>query len=196
LGAAWLIYGYSASAPDRARAEVALGAKVMGPGTYDESIRHFDRAVELWPDYAEAYLLRAVAEHGASQPGSALADLDKALDLDPVSTRAHNERGQIYLENGNLQKAIIEFSKSLQVQPTLDGYYQRGAAYEKQGDHQKAIADFDAVLVEFRHAPYAYRARAVAKRNMGDRAGASADEAAARRMETGRSAEPDVLLAP
>ena len=74
LGAAWFIYGYWASAPDRARAEVALGAKQMGPGAYDESIRHFDRAVELWPEYAEAYLLRAVAEHAASQPGPALAD--------------------------------------------------------------------------------------------------------------------------
>ena len=196
LGAAWFIYGYRATAPDRARAEIALGEKKMGPGAYDESIRHFDRAVELWPEYAEAYLLRAVAEHSANQPGPALADLDKALDLDPVSTRAHNVRGQIYLENGDAQKAILEFSKSLQLQPTLDGYYQRGEAYEKQGEHQKAVADFDAALVESRDAPYAYRARAVAKRNMGDREGASADEAAARRIETGRSAEPDVLLAP
>jgi tetratricopeptide (TPR) repeat protein len=196
LGAAWFIYGYWASAPDRAREEVALGEKKMGLGAYDESIGHFDRAVEVWPEYAEAYLSRAVAEHNASRPGAALADLAKALDLDPISTRAHNVRGQIYLENGDAQKAILEFSKSLQVQPTLDGYYQRGEAYEKQGEHQKAIADFDAALVEFREAPYAYRARAVAKRNMGDREGASADEETARRIETGRSVEPDVLLAP
>jgi len=196
LGAGWYLYSYLASAPDRARAEAALGVKKMGPGTYDEAIRSFDRAIQIWPEYAEAYLNRAVVEHDVSQRGPALADLDKALDLDPRSTRAYNERGQIYLENGDPRKAIQEFSKSIQVNPTLEGYYQRGEAYEKLGEHQKAIADFDAAIGEFREAPYAYRARGVAKRNSGDRDGAAADEEKAQRIETGKAPERDVLLAP
>jgi tetratricopeptide (TPR) repeat protein len=196
LGAGWYVYSYLASAPDRARAEAALGVKKMGPGTYDEAIGRFDRAIQIWPEYAEAYLNRAVAEHDVSQRGPALADLDKALDLDPSLTRAYNERGQIYLEDGDAQKAIQEFSKSIQVKPTLEGYYQRGEAYEKLGEHWKAIADFNAAVVEFREAPYAYRARAGAKRNIGDREGAQADEEKAQWIETGRPVERDVLLAP
>jgi tetratricopeptide (TPR) repeat protein len=195
-GAGWYVYSYLASAPDRARAESALGVKVMGPGTYEQAIRHFDRAVQIWPEYAEAYVNRAVAEHDVSQREAALADLDKALDLDPSLTRAYNERGQIYLENGDLQKAIRECTKSIDVKPTLDGYYQRGEAYEKLGEHEKAIADFGAAIGEFREAPYVYRARAAARRNFGDREGAQADDANAQRIETGRPVEPDVLLAP
>jgi tetratricopeptide (TPR) repeat protein len=195
-GAAGWVYSYWASAPDRAQDEAALGVKLLGVGTYDQAMRHFDRAIQIWPDYAEAYLNRGLAEHGASHRTEALADLDKALNLDPRLTQAYNERGQIYLENGDVQQTIRDCSKSIQVNPTLDAYYQRGEAYEKLGEHQKAIADFDAAISEFREAPFAYRARSVAKRKAGDRAGAQADDDQARRIETGHSLEADVLLAP
>ncbi len=196
LGVGWYAYSYVASGPDRARAEAALGVKQMGPGNYEQSIRHFDRAIGIWPGYAEAYMNRGIARHNVSQRVPALADLDQALDLDPSLALAYSERGQIYLENGDGQKAVHEFSKSLKAKATMDGYYQRAEAYEKLGEHQKAIADFDAAIGEFREAPYAYRARAVAKRNFGDREGADADDQEAQRIETGHPVERDVLLAP
>lgn len=196
LGVGGYVYSYVASAPDRARAEAAWGVRQMGPGNYEEAIRHFDRAIGIWPEFAEAYMNRGVAKHNVSQRLPALADLDKALDLDPGLALAYSERGQIYLENGDGQRAVREFSKSLNAKATLDGYYQRAEAYEKLGEHQKAILDFDAAIGEFREAPYAYRARAVAKRNLGDREGADADDEKAQRIETGHSVERDVLLAP
>jgi tetratricopeptide (TPR) repeat protein len=176
-------YTYISSAPERARAEMALGVSKMAPGTYAEAIDHFDRAISIWPEMAEAYLNRAVAEHAVSQRPAALVDLQKALDVNPNLTRAYNERGQIYLENGDPQKAIADFSSSIRVKPSLEGYYQRGQAYEALGQHEKAIADYDAAISEFREAPYAYRARAAAKRNAGDREGANLDEQAADRIE-------------
>ena len=195
-GAAWLVYDYVANAPQRARAELALGLQKLSPGAYEEAMAHFNRAIQIWPGYGEAYLNRAVAEHDQSQSTAALADLDKALDLDPDSTRAHNERGQIYLENGDARKAIQEFSKSIQLTPTLDGHYQRGEAYEKLGEHQRAIADFDAAILQASDAPYAFRARAAAKRANGDREGATADEEKATWLETGQAPHPNVLPAP
>ena len=183
LAASGYGYIYFGSAPERARAEMALGAKQMVPGAYAEAIAHFDRAIGIWPDLAEAYLNRAVAEHQIDQRAAALVDLDKALDVDPNLTRANNERGQIYLENGNPNKAIEDFSASLKVKPSLEGYYQRGQAYEALGQHEKAIANYDAAITEFQDAPYTYRARAAAKRNAGDREGAALDEQAASRIE-------------
>ena len=191
-----LVYSYVANSPDRARAELALGVEKLSPGTYQEAMAHFNRAIQIWPGYSEAYLSRAVAEHDQSRPAAALADLDRALDLDPDSTRAYNERGQIYLENGDTGKAIQEFSRSIQVTPTVDGHYQRGEAYEKLGEHQKAIADFDAAILQSSEAPYAFRARAAARLASGDRAGAAADEQKARLIETGQAPNPDVLPAP
>ena len=194
-GGGW-IYSYWASAPDRARDEAALGVKLLGVGTYEQAMRHFDRAIRIWPDFADAYLNRGLAEHGASYRAEALADFDRALYLDPSLIRAYNARGQIYLENGDVQRTIQDCSKSIAVSPTVDAYYQRGEAYEKLGEHQKAIADFDAAIAESREAPLAYRARSVAKRNAGDRAGAQADDDQARRIETGQLVDPDVLRTP
>jgi tetratricopeptide (TPR) repeat protein len=195
-GAGGWIYNYWASAPDRAQDEAALGVKLLGIGTYDQAMRHFDRAIQIWPEYADAYLNRGLAEHASSHRAEALADFDRALYLDPSLTRAYNARGQIYLENGDIQKTIQDCSKSIQVNPTVDAYYQRGEAYEKLGEHQKAIADFDSAIAESREAPFAYRARSLAKRNAGDREGARADDDQARRIETGQSVDPDVLRAP
>ena len=194
-GGGWL-YSYWVSAPDRAQEETALAVRLLGVGTYDQAMRHFDRAIRIWPEYADAYLNRGLAEHGASHRREALADFDRALLLDPSLTRAYNARGQIYLESGDVQKTIRDCSKSIQVSPTVDAYYQRGEAYEKLGEHRKAIADFDAAIAESREAPFAYRARSVAKRNAGDRVGAQADDDQAQRIETGQSAAGDVLLTP
>jgi len=194
-GAGGWIYNYWASAPDRAQEEAALAVKLLGVGTYDQAMRHFDRAIRIWPDYADAYLNRGLAEHGASHRAEALADFDRALALDPGLTRAYNARGQIFLENGDVQQTIRDCTKSIQVSPSVDAYYQRGEAYEKLGEHQKAIADFDAAIAESREAPFAYRARSAARRNAGDRVGAQPDDDQARRIETGQSVDPDVLRA-
>jgi tetratricopeptide (TPR) repeat protein len=175
-------YNFFSNGPARARAEMERGLKKMGPGSYDQAIRSFDRAIDIWPDFAEAYLNRAVSEHILGQLPAALADLEKALEIDPNLARAYNERGQMYLEKANPEKAIQEFDRSIQVQPTLDGYYQRGQAHEILGDHQKAIADYDSAIREFPDAPYIYRARATAKRNQGDSEAATADLETADRL--------------
>jgi len=185
LGAAWFIYSYVVSAPDRARAEAALGMVKMAPGTYDQAIHHFERATQIWPEYADGYLNLGIAEHNVNQRGPALADLDKALRLNPNLTAAYDERGQIYMESGEPQKAIEELSKSIQLRPTLESYSQRGEVYEKIGEHQKAIADFDAAIAESREASPVYRARAGAKRKIGDRVGADSDDDTAERIENG-----------
>ena len=186
LAAGGYAYSYVASAPDRARAEMAAGMRKMGPGAYGQAIASFDRAIDIWPEFAEAYLNRGVAEHGKGERGAALADLEKALDLDPDLIRAYNERGLIYLESGDGRQAIRNFDQSLKIKPSLDGYYQRGIAYETLQAHGKAVADFDAAIGEYRDAPYVYRARAAAKRNLGDRDGAAGDERFAEQIELGQ----------
>lgn len=178
-----MVYIYMSAAPQRAQVEFALGMDKMAPGSYEEAIAIFDRAIALWPSFGEAYLNRGIAERALGQTDAALPDLDKATDLNPNLTRAYDERGRIYAEKGDSRRAIEEFTKSIRARDTTDGYYQRGLAYEAVGEHQKAIADFDNAIAEQRDAPYAYRARAQAKANLGDAEGARQDREAAQRIE-------------
>lgn len=180
----WFVYSYISTAPERARAEFDRGMRKMGPGTYREAVSIFNRAIVIWPGFAEAYLNRGIAERNLGQEERAASDLDKASDLDPNLARAYDERGRIYLAKGDTRRAIGEFTKSIRIQPTTDGYYQRGLTYEALGEHQKAVADYDDAIAEMRDAPYAYRARALAKDGLGDVEGARADRETAQRIES------------
>ncbi len=184
LACGWFLYSYLANAPQRARTEFDRGMLKMGPGSYPQAIAVFSRAIAIWPGFADAYLSRGIAEHGLGDTDHASADLDHASDLNPNLTRAYDERGRIYLEKGDTLRAIAEFTKSLRIQPTTDGYYQRGLAYESLGDHRKALADYDDAIAELRDAPYAYRARALAKDALGDAEGARLDRETAQRFES------------
>jgi tetratricopeptide (TPR) repeat protein len=155
----------------------------MGPGKEADAIKAMSRAIDIWPQYAEAYMYRGIAEHNTGQVEGAVIDLEKASELKPALTRPYAELGRIYQEKGDVSRAIGEFTKSLGVAPNAEGYYERALAYEKMGDHQKALADFDSAIGEMVDAPYAYRARAVAKDALGDTEGAKADRETADGIE-------------
>jgi tetratricopeptide (TPR) repeat protein len=183
LACGWYVYDYIASAPLRAQAEFARGMHRMAPGAYQEAIAVFDRAIAIWPGMADAYLNRGIAERALGRADAALADLDKATGLDPNLTRAYDERGRIHAEKGDNPRAVEEFTKSIRTRSTTDGYYQRGLAYEAMGEHRKAVADFDNAIAQQPDAPYAYRARALARANLGDAEGAKEDRETAQRIE-------------
>src|ERR1700722_9842886 len=123
IGCGWFVYSYMAGAPVRAREEFDRGMRKMSPGAYGEAVASFSRAIALWPEFADAYLNRGIAEHNLNDAEHAAADLDKASELNPNLTRAYDERGRIYQEKGDTARAIAEFTKSIRIQPTTDGYY-------------------------------------------------------------------------
>lgn len=184
--AGWYVYGYIASAPERADAQLQAGMQDMQPGAYREAIAHFDRAVGIMPELAEAHLQRGIVHRLLGETEAALADLNKAVELNSALAAAHNELGAIYSERGDARKAIEELSKSIQAGATTDGYYQRGQAYESLGQHQKAIEDYDQAVAQMRESPFVYRARALAKDKLGDTEGAKQDRATADRIESAR----------
>jgi tetratricopeptide (TPR) repeat protein len=174
-GAAVYAIQYIASAPERARATMALGVRKMTPGSYEQAVGDFDRAIDLSPQLAEAYFQRGLAKRNLSQPDAAVIDLEKALDLDPSLTQAHDELGQIYLARNESDKALAQFAKSLESKPTAAGYFQRGQLLEKLGRHEQAVADFGRAIEEQPDVPYVFFARASARAALGDSPGAEAD---------------------
>jgi tetratricopeptide (TPR) repeat protein len=177
------VYFYIASAQDRADARFRAAMKVMRPGSYGDAIKLFTQAVGIW-SLPDAYLERGVAQHYLGEDAPALADFDKAIELNPNLARAYSARGSIYRSRGDFKRALEEFNKSINIESNIDAYYERGQTYESLGEHQKAIDDYDKAVVELNDAPYVYRARSLAKRNLGDVAGYEADRDKAKNLET------------
>jgi Tfp pilus assembly protein PilF len=182
-GAGYSAYSYITSAEERANRQFQEGMRLMAPKTYATAIADFDRAIRIRPQFAEAYLERGIARQSLGQTDSALADFNKALEVNPDLARAHTSRGVIYRSRGDKKSAIEEFTKAIQTEPIMDAFYERGETYESLGEHQKAIDDYDQAIALLRDAPYIYRARALAKRNLGDVGGYKADQDKADRAE-------------
>ena len=73
---------------------------------------------------------------------SALADLTKAIELDPKYAKAYSNRGLVYIYRGDLDKAIIDCTKAIGLDPKdAAAHRNRGNVYKKMGDLDKAIAD-------------------------------------------------------
>ena len=69
-----------------------LGAIYAGLGRYKEAITNYNKAIELKPDYAEAYNNRGNALNKLGENEEATYSYYKALKLDPKYVEAHNKR--------------------------------------------------------------------------------------------------------
>ena len=167
----------------RSIAAMQEGAKSVAKTDYKGSIPHFTNAISIWSGNAEAYLQRGNAWAALGDTIEAKRDWDRATQADPNLADAYTARGTQFRIEGNNQQAVTELSRSIQLHPSVDAYYQRGQLYSTQRDYQKAINDFDLSIAERRDAPYVYRARSAARRAIGDLAGATEDRDTADRIE-------------
>jgi tetratricopeptide (TPR) repeat protein len=182
-GLSWAVYAYVASAPQRADKEYQAAMKLMAAGKYKDAIAQFTRATEIWPQLADAYLERGVSHRYLNENDLALADFEQAIALNSNLARAYTARGFIFRERGDTRRAMEEFTKSIEISPNADAYFERGQTFEDLGQHQKAIDDYNQAIAEERDAPYVYRARSLARRNLGDTDGFTEDQQTANSLE-------------
>jgi tetratricopeptide (TPR) repeat protein len=179
----WAVYAYIAAAPDRALSHYLAGMHLLGPGDFEGAAAQFTKAIAIFPEYADAYLGRGKARQAAGQSDAALADFEKAIAIDPVLELAYTSRGILERSQGNNPKAMADFTRSIQLHPTADAYFQRGLAYQALHQARRAVDDYDSAIRYDPGAPYIYRARAKATRDLGDMAGAQKDQQTAEHVE-------------
>ncbi len=110
-------------------------------------------------------------------------------ELDPgdnLLVYTYNNRGIIYLQRGELDKAITDFDAALQGGPDYLVYYNRGRAWSQKGDYDRAIADLNQAIELYPNFVKAYNERGLAWMNKGDAAKARAD------LEKAKSLHPNL----
>jgi len=96
----------------------------------DLAIADYDRAIELRPDYAEAYNNRGNAYAHKGDHDRAIADYDRAIQLQPDLAEAYYNRGLAYKQRGEEEKAIADFEKFLEL--SNDPYWRQRAERQLQ----------------------------------------------------------------
>ena len=152
-------------------------------GYYEEAIMHYDAALTLNPNLAEAYLNRGNAKNALGHHEGAIADYDEALRLNLQFAEAYLNRGNAKQDLGRHKAAIADYDEALHLNPQFAvAYYNRGNAKSKLERHEAAIADYDEALRLNPQFAEAYSNRGNAKKALGHHEGAIADHDEALRL--------------
>jgi len=128
-------------------AELNLGSAFLKKGQLDEAIAHFQKALEIKPDYADAHnnLGKALLQNG--QLDEAMAQFQKALDIKPDHAEAHNNLGAALLKKGGVDEAILHDQEALQIRPDfVEAHVNLGNALLQKDRVDEAIAHYQKAL--------------------------------------------------
>jgi tetratricopeptide (TPR) repeat protein len=73
----------------------------------------------------------------------AIADFDRAIELDPSLEEAYRELGRTYYHLGDYTSAIDNLSKAIELEPgDYLSYFYRGSVYYEDNENELALQDF------------------------------------------------------
>lgn len=108
---------------------------------WDEAELLFRRGLELRPNYVPGFVQRAFCRLQEGNLDGCKADVEKALDLDPLSPRSHRAAGIRLHELRDYEGAITAFDRALELGPeTQNTLYYRGLALLQARHFDDAIA--------------------------------------------------------
>jgi tetratricopeptide (TPR) repeat protein len=152
-----------------------------------KALSDLNRAIQLKPDYAAAFYIKALKEQIGGKDGAALLDYTTAIKLDPKMTEAYLGRASIYYTKGFAEKTLSDYSKIIELRPDGSSYYCRGLAYLDFGKPNQAVDDLTRSIKLDPTYYWAYMQRAKAYRKLGKTALAIADERKAAQIGTPKS---------
>jgi tetratricopeptide (TPR) repeat protein len=138
--------------------------------------KRFSRA-----DRAMAYAERASYASGQNRSDDAIADFDKALELEPDNIDWRSERAYLLYFKGDYERAIKDFDEVFAAKPDAHLAAFRGKSYLAKGDETRGFADLSkSIELEPGKSIYRYwRAQEYGKRGQIDAALTDADMAVA-----------------
>ncbi len=128
-------YAYFMRASVRERLQMVRGEEA----NYNSAMDDYEKAISLQSDNPEFYDSLALLQRKAGFTEDAMATLNKVLILDPGFFEAAGDLGSLHYQQGNLEKAMDYFKKSLMANPN---YVQARECLE-QTRRQLRIRKFD-----------------------------------------------------
>lgn len=110
------------AASDSPTAEVLLvqAQRAINDGAPAEALSILDNVIAAYPDFAEAWNRRATLYFMMKRYDQSLADIDKALDLEPRHFGALAGKGMILERQKKYSQARAAFEEALAVNPNLE----------------------------------------------------------------------------
>ena len=128
-------------------AEYSYGAALVPQNRVDEAFPHFEEAVRLKPDYAEAHNNIGLTLVLRGKFDEAIEHYRTALQAKPGSGETHYNLGRVLAMAGRSDEAVTEYQTALNLQPhMLEARNSLGIVLGEQGKFDEASAQFQEIL--------------------------------------------------
>ena len=107
------------------------------------AVANYDKAIELYPDYVDAWVRKGITLFDDGRPGEAEECLNKAVQIRPGEFKAVYNRGKLRLFIGNAENAAADLDKATSLKPEHAGAHEFFAeALEKIGKDAEAAIHY------------------------------------------------------
>jgi len=115
---------------------------------FDQAVEAYQKALELRPFYADAYVGLGDGRAAKGEVDAAIASYQKALLYNPGNPKVHMSLGRIYYgEKGLYYESVNSYQKAIDLDPQfLDARMGLGEVYEDKGLYQEAIREYRKVV--------------------------------------------------
>lgn len=108
------------------------GEDALDSGDLDAAIGHLTALTDHAPDFATGWQMRGTAYAAAGYFGPAIADLGRALELEPRQFAALTQLGAIFEEMERTESALTAYRESLKIHPHQQEAIDAMARLEKE----------------------------------------------------------------
>ena len=109
---------------------------------YHGAVEDYSQAIELNPEFVEAYLKRGMARYKLGDDRGTLKDCNQALQINPNLAQAYYYQGRARYRLGYTQAAIEAYTQAIRLEPDYaQAYYHRGLANHDLKELPLAIED-------------------------------------------------------
>jgi tetratricopeptide (TPR) repeat protein len=124
-----------------------LGTALLQMGRVDEAAIHFQKALEVQPQYAEARNNLGNVFFQKGRVDEAVADYQRALEINPKLPLARYNLGVAFLQKGRVSEAAGHFQGALQIEPDfVKAHYNLGITLVQLGRVSEAIGHYNKAL--------------------------------------------------
>jgi protein O-mannosyl-transferase len=124
-----------------------LGTALLEMGRVDEAAIHFQKALQVQPQDAEARNNLGNAFFRQGQVDKAVAHYQAALQINPNLALARYNLGVALLRNGRVHEAVEHFERALEIEPDFaKAQYNLGVTFVQLGRVSEAIAHYNKAL--------------------------------------------------
>ena len=124
-----------------------LGNALLKMGSVEEAITHYQKALQINPDYAKAHNNLGIALLQKGSVEEAITHYQKALQINPDYAEACYNLGNALLQKGSVDEAITCYQKALQINPDYaKAYSNLGNALLQKGRVDEVIVYYQKAL--------------------------------------------------